>query len=897
MTVIRRSMAAVLLASGLAVGIQVPRADAACVAGAPAAPAIAEVTPAGFVPTAPVRIADTRNGIGVAAEPIDAGCVLRVRLAAGDPPGNATAVALTITSDGADRTGYVTAYACGSPRPGTSVLNPEPGDPRSNLAVVALDPTREVCFFSEQRTHLIVDVTGWFSPTGARSADPAAGPTRPFDSRRDLGRRLGAGEVIVVASATPANGTGSTGVGLAVTVTLTEAAEPTFATVFPCAGAAGARPPATSTVNTLPGIDRAAPALVGTGPDVCAYVDRPTHLIVDVTTSFVTEPTDVSTVQPESTSPLFQLATARLADSRVGLGWAAGRLRPDILRRVDLLDVAPVGTTTVQLNLTATDVAVPGYLTAYPCETAMPPTSSLNYRRDDTAAAMVTVPLGADGKVCVFSSGEAHVIVDLLAGYGERGLVRTIAGRVAGAVPVGAGQTDFAIRCTEGIGPSDRLRITTPPGIGLGGITVDGLATTTLPLVLGNEMNLTLTLTGRSTETVVVRCLPPGFPDLEPSGSPTTPGWYVASSLPATGNLGFAFILDQYGTPVWWKRTPNPVVGVWPLADGTLAWRRWTGGGFPGGAGVPESPPLGYEIHDLTGALVDTVGPVGGTEPLDWHELLELPGGGHLVVTYPIRTTGQSRTCTKATDGGTTTTTRVVDSDLVELDAAGTEVWRWSSEDHTDIATETRLPICFKIGPGANDFALDYMHLNSVERLADGDYVVSARHFDAVVRIDRTTGDIEWKLGGAAPLTGVHLAIKDVNGAPAGSGSIPGAPHDARVLANGNVTLHDNHVGGVARAGEYVIDVNAGTATLVWQHLSRNPTGATLGSVRRQADGSTVIGWGEGRTPWLEEVGPDGRTTFEIDVTSGENFYRVVKVPLATFDRATLRALAGGTSD
>lgn len=885
----------VLAIAGIAVPLGVPTASAACVAPPATVPGVADLPPAGFVPIAPQRLADTRNGIGVATAPIDAGCVLRVRVAAGDPPGNATAAALTVTSDRADRAGYVTAYACGSPRPDTSVLNPAPGDPRSNLVVVALDETREICFFSEHRTDLVVDVTGWFSPTGARAADPVGGPTRSFDSRSGLGRRVGPAEVVVVAAA-PAATAGSTTVGLAVTVTLTEADEPTFATVFPCSAATGTTPPPTSTVNTLPGIDRAAPALVGTGSSVCAYVDRASHLVVDVTSSFVTEPTDVSAVQPESTSPLTQLANARLADSRTGLGWDAGRFTAGSTRRLDLLSRAAVGTTTAQLNLTATDVVTDGYLTAFPCDTPMPPTSSLNFRRGDTAAAMVTVPLGATGEVCVASSGSAHVVVDWLAGYGERGLLRTLVGRTAGAVPVGDGQTDFAIRCSEGIGTADRLRVTTPPGIRIAGITVDGAPATALPEVLGSEMGIVLALAGRSTETVSIRCLPPTFPRLTATGAATTPGWYLGSSLPGPGGtVGYAFVLDRFGTPVWWKRTPQPVIGVWPMSDGTLAWRRWTGGGFPGGAGAPESPPLGFEFHDLTGALVGGVGPVGGTEPLDWHDLLELPGGGHVVITYPIRTIGQNRPCTTVT-GVATTTNRVVDSDLVELDAGGNEVWRWSSEDHTDLTTETLLPVCFKIGPGANDWALDYMHLNSVERLADGDYVVSARHFHAVLRIDRGTGAVEWKLGGTAPTTGTLLSVLDANGAPAGAGARLVAPHDARVLPNGNVTVHDNHLGGAPRAAEYRVDVGAGTATLVWQYRSANPSGATLGSTRRLDDGSTLIGWGEGRTPWLEEVGPDGRPTLRIDVTSGETFYRVVKVPLATFDRSVLRANAGGVS-
>ena len=100
-----------------------------------------------------------------------------------------------------------------------------------------------------------------------------------------------------------------------------------------------------------------------------------------------------------------------------------------------------------------------------------------------------------------------------------------------------------------------------------------------------------------------------------------------------------------------------------------------------------------------------------------------------------------------------------------------------------------------------------------------------------------------WKLGGNAQGEGKALTlVGDARGGPRG-------PHDARMLPNGNVTMHDNHLGGtdsLSRAAEYAIDPVAGTATLVWSHRADTLKSGTLGSVRRLADGTTVIGWGTG---------------------------------------------------
>ena len=125
--------------------------------------------------------------------------------------------------------------------------------------------------------------------------------------------------------------------------------------------------------------------------------------------------------------------------------------------------------------------------------------------------------------------------------------------------------------------------------------------------------------------------------------------------------------------------------------------------------------------------------------------------------------------------------------------------------------------------------------------------------------------------------------------------------HDARLLPNGHLTLFDNEsgvAGASSRAVEYALDTNANTATLVWQYeLSRQVTAFGLGSVRRQADGSTVIGWGP-LQPLLTDLGPFGNLTLEVSQSPATDNqiamnYRTVKEPVGALNLATMRATAG----
>lgn len=76
----------------------------------------------------------------------------------------------------------------------------------------------------------------------------------------------------------------------------------------------------------------------------------------------------------------------------------------------------PADAKAVALNLTVTEPATAGYLRVFPCGTAMPATSNVNFAAGQTVASAVNVGVGAGGMICIYASAIAHVVVDF-SGY------------------------------------------------------------------------------------------------------------------------------------------------------------------------------------------------------------------------------------------------------------------------------------------------------------------------------------------------------------------------------------------------------------------------------------------------------------------------------------------------
>lgn len=176
--------------------------------------------------------------------------------------------------------------------------------------------------------------------------------------------------------------------------------------------------------------------------------------------------------------------------------------------------------------------------------------------------------------------------------------------------------------------------------------------------------------------------------------------------------------------------------------------------------------------------------------------------------------------------------------------------------------------------------AYDPVHMNSLE-LSGATLVFSARHADAVYAVDRGTGAVVWKLGGTPSPESLAFV-----GDPYGGF---GGQHDARILPDGTLTLHDNGtgLGRPPRAVRYRLDLAARTATLVEQITDPSVTAsACCGSARRLDDGHWLVAWGS--NPLVAEYAPDGTRVMELAFATGFS-YRANPVPAGAVTAGQLR--------
>jgi|CZKU01.1.fsa_nt_gi hypothetical protein len=366
-----------------------------------------------------------------------------------------------------------------------------------------------------------------------------------------------------------------------------------------------------------------------------------------------------------------------------------------------------------------------------------------------------------------------------------------------------------------------------------------------------------------------IRCLPHDFPTITvtpyPDAGAPTPGWYLLNSGV------YAVALDTNGTPVWYTRGTS-VIDVDALTPNTISFMP--DGTTPFGYGSTE-----FAIHGLAGGAVAVVTAVGSST--DDHELRLLPNGDYLLLTYPFQS-GVDLTGLQDFGAGET----IPDCEIQEVDPTGRLVWSWRALDHID-------PVLESIEPDTNTIlgqsVVDVYHCNAIDVDSSGNLLLSARHTNAVFYIDRTSGDVVWKLGGSAYSKDGASYVRIV-GDPETSFSLQ---HDARFLPNGDISLFDDHGAGagVARGVEYALDHDEDVASVVWQFLGIAASAAE-GSCRRYADGETVIGWGYNTADArvVTEVNAAGDDVLDIAFTPNTASYRAVKVPPSQLDVSLLRS-------
>ncbi len=337
----------------------------------------------------PARLFDSREGAGPRAPR----SITEVQIAGtGSVPLGATGAVLNVTAVNAGAPGFLTVFPCGTVLPEASNLNYAAGQTIPNAVFTRLGTDGRVCIYSDAATDLIVDVNGYVPDS---SDVTAVAPVRFYDSRTGDGPRPDGSVTAITMAGRPGFPTDPVAVTLNVTAVDAKAAG--FMTVFPCGGAI----PEASNLNFAVGqtIANAVVARVGGNGQVCVFVSGSAGLIVDVN-GFV-----------PAGSNLTGLIPARLFDSRS----SGGARTPDSVTEVQVagLGGVPTQARTAVLNITAVQAASAGFMTVFPCGTAVPTASNLNYAAGQTIANAVVAKIGDGGRVCVYTSSAAHLLVDV----------------------------------------------------------------------------------------------------------------------------------------------------------------------------------------------------------------------------------------------------------------------------------------------------------------------------------------------------------------------------------------------------------------------------------------------------------------------------------------------------
>ena len=114
----------------------------------------------------------------------------------------------------------------------------------------------------------------------------------------------------------------------------------------------------------------------------------------------------------------------RLLDTRNGIGAPKCRLRPGEVVRLQVAGNAGIpgsGVTAAVLNVTVVDPQQAGFVTAFPCGTAPPEVSNVNFVSGQTVANLATVRTDADGAVCFTSSVASHLLADPVGWFAQTG--------------------------------------------------------------------------------------------------------------------------------------------------------------------------------------------------------------------------------------------------------------------------------------------------------------------------------------------------------------------------------------------------------------------------------------------------------------------------------------------
>jgi EmrB/QacA subfamily drug resistance transporter len=345
--------------------------------------------------------------------------------------------------------------------------------------------------------------------------------------------------------------------------------------------------------------------------------------------------------------------------------------------------------------------------------------------------------------------------------------------------------------------------------------------------------------------------------------SKLAPGYILMTNFydlnyPPMVGQGGPLILDNSLQPVWFKPVPTSVVA------GNLSLQSYNG-----------KPALAW----WQGVVTDTGATESGEDVVvnqHYQTIATLHAtGGWVLTIHEIEIRGDDAWVTvnknlpiDLSKYGGAYNGALIDSAVQEYNLkTGKLLYTWDALKHIPLSdSQATLP--------TNGFPWDAYHVNSIDVLNDGTFVVSMRNTWAAYKVDIATGKTIWTLGGR------HSSFK------LSSGADFQWQHDVEAYPGSNLlTMFDDHCCQITGGGTYVsatgpsrglvlkLDTATHTATVADQYShGANFDSEYMGDLQPLANGNEFAGWGS--AGYLTEYSDSGQKLLDASLPYPDITYR-----------------------
>jgi hypothetical protein len=298
-------------------------------------------------------------------------------------------------------------------------------------------------------------------------------------------------------------------------------------------------------------------------------------------------------------------------------------------------------------------------------------------------------------------------------------------------------------------------------------------------------------------------------------------------------------IVDNSGKVAWYHYSPNGVLNSFqahPNGSYTLL-----------GTGATETQ---FHVLNVLGEEAGTLQCVG--RPTRFHEVLISEGGDAWILC------DENRIMDLSALGGNPAAV-VTGTVLQHLSAEGALLWEWNAFDHFDI---TDIPASERSGPNVN-----FTHGNGIGFDDDGNLILGFRSLSEVTKVNRTTGDVMWRLGG---LRNEFTFLNDPKGTFEHQ-------HGVRPAGPGQIQLLDNGLATPSRLVRYLVNPTTHTVLMEWLFVDAPSTWTLVGgSTQYHVDGHATVSFG--RAGRVIEVDQTGNRAWELTGLDGMYVFRVQRL-------------------